>query len=152
MSSTLDVNLLVYAADETTKQHDRARALLDWVATRPAVTYLFWPVILGYIRIATHPSILQSPLTPAAASADIDDLIGRPQIVVAGEGERFWGAFDRVTATVSPRGDLVPDAHLVALMHEHGVSTIWTNDRDFRKFDGIRVRNPFDKKYADGFG
>ena len=39
-------------------------------------------------------------------------------------------------------GKLVHDAHLVALMHQHGVSTIWTHDVDFRRFDGIRVYDP----------
>jgi predicted nucleic acid-binding protein len=37
----------------------------------------------------------------------------------------------------------VPDAHLVALMLENGVRTIMTRDRDYRKFRGITVRDPF---------
>jgi uncharacterized protein len=41
------------------------------------------------------------------------------------------------------RGNLVPDAHLVALMRENEVVSIWTHDRDFRKFEGIRVSDPF---------
>ena len=41
------------------------------------------------------------------------------------------------------RGNLVPDAHVVALMRQHGVSTIWSHDRDFVKFPGISVRDPF---------
>jgi predicted nucleic acid-binding protein len=41
------------------------------------------------------------------------------------------------------RGNLVPDAHLVALMRQHGVSTIWSHDRDFLKFPGIKVQDPF---------
>ena len=40
------------------------------------------------------------------------------------------------------RGNLVPDAHLVALMRQNGVVTIWSHDRDFRKFDQIKVRDP----------
>lgn len=28
-------------------------------------------------------------------------------------------------------------------MRENGVRTIWTDDRDFRRFDGIYVRDPF---------
>lgn len=28
-------------------------------------------------------------------------------------------------------------------MREHGVSKIWTRDRDFRKFDGIEAIDPF---------
>ncbi len=41
------------------------------------------------------------------------------------------------------RGNLVPDAHLVSLMLENGVRTIWTHDRDYRRFKGIEVRDPF---------
>ncbi len=41
------------------------------------------------------------------------------------------------------RENLVPDAHIVALMHQNGVRTIWTHDRDFRRFDAIDVRDPF---------
>lgn len=151
MSKTLDVNVLVYAADETSDRHRRARALLEHVATSPSITYLFWPVLLGYVRVITHPAILSSPLAPEAAIRDVSNLIERPQIVVAGERERFWATFKNVAAPVAPRGSLVPDAHLVALMHEHRVTTIWTNDRDFRKFDGITVRNPFDERHAAGF-
>lgn len=151
MSKTLDVNVLVYAADETSERHQRARALLEHTATSPSITYLFWPVLLGYVRIITHPAILTSPLAPATAIQDVGNLIERPQIVVTGEGERFWTAFKSVAAPIAPRGSLVPDAHLVALMREHGVTTIWTNDRDFRKFDGITVRNPFDERHAGGF-
>jgi len=32
-----------------------------------------------------------------------------------------------------------PDA---ALMRQHGVTTIYSRDRDFRKYDGITVRDP----------
>ncbi len=151
MSCTLDVNVLVYAADQTSNRHTRARALLDHVATSPAITYLLWPVLLGYVRIITHPLILQSPLSPEAAIADIDELVHRPQIVTVGEGERFWETFKRVATTAAPRGNLVPDAHLVALMAENGVSTIWTGDRDFRRFSGISVKDPFDERYSTGF-
>jgi len=152
VSSTLDANVLVYATDETSDRHPRARTLLDHVATSPAITYLFWPVLLAYVRIITHPTILELPLSPEAAIANIDDLVQRPQIIVVGEGERFWEIFQRLARTVAPRGNLVPDAHLVALMTENGSSTIWTGDRDFRKFSGITVKDPFDEKYSAGFG
>jgi uncharacterized protein len=44
-----------------------------------------------------------------------------------------------------PRGNLVPDAHVVALMLQHDVPTIYTHDRDFRRFDGIDVIDPLDR-------
>lgn len=39
------------------------------------------------------------------------------------------------------RRDLVVDAHLAALAIEHA-ATLYTADRDFRRFDGLRVVNP----------
>jgi predicted nucleic acid-binding protein len=41
------------------------------------------------------------------------------------------------------RGNLVPDAHLAALLRQHGVRRLYTNDADFRKFAFLDVRNPF---------
>ncbi len=41
------------------------------------------------------------------------------------------------------RGNLVSDAHLVALMRQNGITTLWSHDRDFRKFEGLRVQDPF---------
>ena len=58
------------------------------------------------------------------------------------EGEGFWGIF-QTTAGQRVRGNAVPDAHIAALMRQHGVTTIYTRDRDYRRFDGIRVRDPF---------
>lgn len=84
--------------------------------------------------------------------ANVESLLAPAHVRVAGEGDDFWRAFRRIAAEVQPRGKLVPDSHLVALMDEHGLSTIWTHDRDFRKFSGITVKDPFDKRYSAGFG
>jgi predicted nucleic acid-binding protein len=40
-------------------------------------------------------------------------------------------------------GNLIHDAHIAALCLEHGVSELLTGDRDFGRFEGLRVVNPF---------
>jgi hypothetical protein len=42
-------------------------------------------------------------------------------------------------------GNLVHDAHIAALAIEHGVREFLTLDRDFARFPGLTVRNPFGK-------
>jgi uncharacterized protein len=83
--------------------------------------------------------------------ANVEALMSRPHGRTAGEADGFWDHYARAAAEVAPRGNLVPDAHLVALMHQHGVSTMWSRDRDLRKFDGITVRDPFAERCRDGF-
>lgn len=47
-----------------------------------------------------------------------------------------------LTRSVPTRGNLVPDAHLAAVLSQHGVVTLYTHDRDFRKFSFLDVRDP----------
>jgi toxin-antitoxin system PIN domain toxin len=143
VSTAIDANILLYASDENSTFHERSRSLLEELAVGPALLYLFWPVVMAYLRIATHPRIFDNPLPPDAARLNIESLLERPHVRTPGEDDGFWRTFGLVTSDVPARGNLVPDAHLVALMHQHGVHTIWSHDRDLRKFREIRVRDPF---------
>ena len=84
------------------------------------------------------------PLSASEALGNIDQLLARPHVQSPGEGDRFWPSFREVAQDATPTGNLVADAHIVALMLENDVRTIWTRDRDFRRFSGIEVRDPFD--------
>ena len=109
----------------------------------PEIVYLFWPTVMAYLRIATHPAVFARPLSQADARANIEALLALPHVQTSGESDDFWRRYAEVADDVSPTGNLVPDAHLVALMLENGVRTIWTRDRDYRTFRGITVRDPF---------
>ncbi len=143
MSVTVDTNILVYASDELAPEYDRAQNLLSSVLSGPALTTLFWPVLLGYVRIVTHPRISRHPLPVETAMAVIDDLLDSPSVSVLGEGPTFWAGYRSLDIGRPIAGNDVPDAAIVALMLTHGVSTIYTRDRSFRRFDGIKVVDPF---------
>ncbi len=151
MSITVDTNVLLYASNADATEHERSRALVEHLAAGPALVLLLWPTLMGYLRIATHPSIFAAPLSPADAMANLDALVGLPHVRAVGELDGFWPAYQGVAGVVAPRGNLVPDAQLVTLMQQHGVSRIWSRDRDLRKFDGITVTDPFSDRYRDGF-
>ena len=97
---------------------------------------------MAYLRIATHPGIFGSPLSPGEAEANIDTLLALPRVRVLGEGAGFWPAYQALT-DAPVRGNLVPDAHLAALLLEHGVHLLYSRDRDFLKFPTLRVEDPF---------
>lgn len=143
MSSTLDATVLVYASDEESPFHRRALELLSDLAAGPELVYLFWPTAIAYLRVATHPAVFAEPLLLDLAIGNVERLLALPHVLTAGESERFRHVFREVAGDADPRGNLVPDAHVVALMIENGVRTIWTHDRDYRRFRGIEVRDPF---------
>jgi uncharacterized protein len=144
MSLTLDANVLLYASDAASARHDRARLIVEEIAAGPGLAYLFWPTIMAYLRIATHPAVFANPLSVVEATTNIEALLSRPHVRAPGEQPEFWRRYRGVASDTTPGGNLVPDAHVVALMLENEVRTIWTHDRDFRRFRGIEVRDPFE--------
>ncbi len=143
MSHALDANVLLYASDAASRFHDRARRVVDRCAEGPELCCLPWPVIMAYLRISTHPSIFEQPLAPREAVMNIESLLNRPHVRSLGEIEGFWEMYRHTTNGVVVRGNLVPDAHIATLLFQHGVMTLWTHDRDFRKFAGLQIRDPF---------
>ena len=142
MSVTVDANLLLYASDTSSELQDSAQGLLRELARGPELVYVFWPVTMAYLRIATHPGVFRAPLSPPAACANVERLLSRPNVRAPGEGEDFWPIYEAVV-DAGVRGNLVSDAHLVALMRQYSVRTIFSRDRDFRRFEGIEARDPF---------
>ncbi|HYI13184.1 MAG TPA: PIN domain-containing protein [Thermoanaerobaculia bacterium] len=56
-------------------------------------------------------------------------------------GARYWSILRQVLVEANVRGRLVTDAHLAALAIERS-ATLYTADRDFRRFPGLRVIYP----------
>lgn len=143
MSYTVDVNVLLYASDRESPFHAAAAAFLHGRAEDPDIFCLTWPVIMGYLRLATHPRVFEKPLAPRAAVDNVAALLNLPRCRVVREPDDFLDVYRGIAFEVAARGNLVPDAHIAALARAHGVRTIYTHDRDFRKFPFMRVVDPF---------
>ncbi len=143
MSYSIDANVLLFASDRTSDRHAVAREFLDSCISSPEVLCLTWPTIMAYLRIATHPSIFAAPLTPDEAVGNVQALLELPQARVVSERDGFMDAYLHVTSGTAVRGNLVPDAHVAALLFQNGVRTMYSNDRDLRKFEVLDVRDPF---------
>jgi toxin-antitoxin system PIN domain toxin len=142
MSATVDANILVYASNQRDPVHPQAIQLVQRLAAGPDLLYLFWPVVLGYLRIVSHPAILAKPLSPREATANAEALLRRPHVRAPGEADGFWELF-RATSGDQARGNDVRDAHLVALMRQHGVRRIYSRDSGLRRYAHIEVVDPF---------
>ena len=142
MSFAIDVNILLYASDASSLHFERARSFIESCMVQNEVFAIGWPTVMGYLRMATHPAIFDHPLSPDEAMANIETLLNLPQVRFLSEEDGFWNVYRATTAEVPTRGNLVPDAHLAALLRQHGVKTLYTHDRDFLKFSFLDVRDP----------
>jgi uncharacterized protein len=142
MSFAIDVNILLHASDTGSPYFERANSFIESCITQKEVFAMGWPTVMSYLRIATHPAVFDHPLSPDEAMANIETLLNLPHARFLSEDEGFWAVYRAMTSELPIRGNLVPDAHLAALLRYHGVKTLYTRDRDFFKFRFLDVRDP----------
>ena len=143
MSYSLDVNVLLYASDQSSDRHLPARRFVETCAAGPEILCLTWPTLMSYLRIATHLRVFSAPLSPDEALGNVSALIGLPHVRAVSELDGFVEAYKQVAGETPVRGNLVPDAHVATILFQHGVRTLYSNDRDFRKFESVDLRDPF---------
>jgi len=93
-----------------------------------------------FLRVVTSPRYVDPPVRPHDAIANIDALVESPGCQVLTPGVRYWSLLKASIDEGRVTGNRVFDAQIVAVCLEHGVDTILTEDRDFRRFDSITVR------------
>ena len=137
-----DVNLLLHAYNADSPVHGRARAWWEGVLSRPVPGVgLAWAVALAYIRITTHPRIMENPLNVALALAHVEAWLAQPQVSLVHPGRRHATLLFDLLRTLGTAGNLTTDAHLAALAMEHQ-ATLCSTDADFGRFPGLKWENP----------
>jgi toxin-antitoxin system PIN domain toxin len=139
----IDANLLLYAYDSGSEFH---RAAADWLAAAfsgPEPVGLTWVTILAFLRISTHPRMRAQPFTSAEAVAIVQEWLDQPNVRLLAPTSRHWAILQDLIPKAQVRAALMTDAHLAALAIEHG-AVLYTNDRDFTRFPGLKWRNPLD--------
>lgn len=139
----IDTNVLTYAEVESNTHHTAALQLLKSLAEGPLPWAIPWPCIYEFLRVVTHPRVFHPPVPLQVALDDLRSILASPSLVLLSETERHGGVFDGVIRQAGATGNLIHDAHIAALCLEHGVSELLTRDRDFSRFKGLRVIDPF---------
>ena len=138
----VDSNLLVYAHREDSPWHNAAYARIVELAEGPAAWAIPWPCIHEFLSIVTHPRIYAPPTPLEKAIDQVDAWLESPNLVLLSESEGYWSQLRSVLQAGRVSGPQVHDARIAALCQHHGVSELWTIDRDFSRFPGLIVRNP----------
>ena len=137
----VDANILLYAVDEASDRHERARAWLEEQLNGVRRVGLPWQALTGFVRVGTHPRALERPLTPDEAIAYVDAWLAAPAAWIPRPTDAHAEVLGSLVRRHGVTADLVPDARLVALALEHGL-TVCSADTDFARFPEIEWLNP----------
>lgn len=136
----LDTNLLVYAFNEDSEDHEQALAAVSEVVQSRAWA-LPWSVVHEYLKILTGARATD-PVPLDMALRSVETYLTSPGVHTLAETPGYWRVFRQLVAASRTTGTRLFDARIAATCLAHGVSELWTADRDFGRFPGLRTRNP----------
>ncbi len=139
--NVLDVNVLVSALHAGAADHDAMRTYLEAVVNGSEPVAVSDAVLVGAVRVLTHPRVFDPPATPAQAVASVSALIDHPRVRVLPTTPRQWSLTAELVTAAQAKGNLVADAGHAAHAISHG-ATLVSKDRDFARFPGLSWRVP----------
>ena len=140
-----DVNLLVYAHNTDAPFHRTALAWWRDLLSSESAVGVPWAVVLGFVRLLSHPRVVERPLSPRLLLAEVRRWLELPQVCVLQAGPRHIELLEELLDQAGAAGDLTTDAHLAALAIEHHC-ILHSNDQDFARFSGLRWHNPLARR------
>lgn len=138
-----DINLLVYAYNADAPLHARARSWWEQLLNEFHPVALPWTVSHGFIRLMTHPRVLERPLRPEVALRHVRSWTAFPSVQIIEPASRHLDILGSLLEEIGSAGSLTTDAILAALAIEYGCE-LHSNDVDFARFSGLRWKNPLD--------
>jgi toxin-antitoxin system PIN domain toxin len=137
----LDANILLCAYGAASPHHEKARVWLAEAFSGGETVGLPWLSLAAFLRVVTNPRVPGFRRSVEEASRVVDLWLEQPQARVLVPGEQHWLIFRQMITDGQAMGPLVTDAQLAALTIEHG-GVLYTTDRDFARFPGLRWKNP----------
>jgi hypothetical protein len=141
----VDANLLLYAHDPRATQHEASRAWFEAALSGSELVRFAWVTLWAFLRISTNPRVFERPLSTEEAGEAVSSWLAQPLAGVLEPAERHWEILAGLMRSGQTTGPLVMDAALAAIAIEHG-ATLYTTDRDFARFPGLRWINPLDAR------
>ncbi len=136
-----DANVLLYAVNSSSPQHDTARRWLEGALGGHETVGFDWVVLSAFVRISTHASILPRPLMLKQAWDIVEGWLERPISETLSPGPRHAETFRSCSEQAGIGGNLTSDAHLAAMCVARQARIV-TFDRDFDLFEGVSRVDP----------
>jgi uncharacterized protein len=140
-----DINLLVYAHNDQAREHEAAKCWWEDCLNGSIFIGLPWVVVAGFIRLMTHPRVLQKPMPACEATSHVRKWMAQTPVRILEPGNKFSGIYLGQLEDLGTAGNLTTDAWLAALAMEHQAE-LHSADADFSRFQGLRWKNPLRPK------
>jgi uncharacterized protein len=138
----VDTNILLYSHREDYPLHEQAFNAISKLSETRELWAIPWPCIHEFVAISTNPRLFPDPSSLRDVEKQLAQWQSSPTLRLLGETDMHAETLLEVLARSHVVGGAVYDARIAAVCIENGVRELWTADRDFAKFKGLKSSNP----------
>jgi uncharacterized protein len=138
----VDTNILVYAHRRESPFYEVASKCLIELGEGTAPWAIPWHCLHEFLGVVTNPRAFAVPTSLERALNQVDIWLESPSLALLTESPTHWATLRAILVESAITGPRVHDARIAALCRQHGVRELWSADRDFSRFAGVRVVNP----------
>lgn len=140
----VDTGLLALAVNRYAPEHARASEILESLANGDTPWALPWSVVQEFLQFVTHRHAVARTLSPADAWAFVEALTASHSLRLLAPGPDHAAACAEVLALRDPSAgtSLDPSFATAAILREHGVRELLTNDAEMRHWRFLEIRDP----------
>ena len=138
----VDTNILVYSVRADSPWHAAALGCVKRLAEDHTPWAIPWPCVHEFLAVVTHPRIYKPSTALSDAVLQVDYWMESPTLRLLGEHAGYWDHLKTLLTGGKVIGPMVHDARIAAICRLHGVTELWSADRDYSRFSGLIVKNP----------
>jgi hypothetical protein len=138
----VDTQILVYAFRETPLLGEKAMGAIRSLVEGDDLWAIPWPCVHEFVNTVTRPRYFDPPSSLANAFDFLHELAVSSLLKYIGERPDHLLRLRGIAEEGGVVGGQIHDARIAAICLSHGVTELWTADRDFSRFPALRTKNP----------
>ena len=142
----LDTNILVNATRAEYPFHMEVRRALSELSSSGGRWTIPWLCAHEFLGVVTDQKFHHPPTPHNMATQFLKNCAAFPSFGFIGEGCGYMDILDSLLLSSKATDSMNHDAKNAAICIHHGVSELWTADRNFSRFPKLKTRNPLVKK------
>ncbi len=136
-----DLNVLLYAYNPHASQHAKALGWWQEAVNSPELIGLPHEVLFGFVRIATNARLGAAAVSLQDARSVVESWLNLAHARILLPGPDHWAQVMDLMNQSHSAGRVLSDAILAAYAIVNR-ATLYSNDSDFARFEGLSWENP----------
>lgn len=138
----VDTNILVYAHRQDLPLQSAAQRCMAALAEGDRAWGIPLPCIHEFLAVVTNERAFKPASTIDQAFDQVSAWLDSPRCRLLHTTDEHLPVLEAITKKAKTRGGQFHDARVAAICIENGITELWTVDRDFSRFKGLKTTNP----------